>query len=269
MIFQSILQQEDLVKALKKELEKAKNAIARTTAELNKLDVSFDQISDELQGQYADENEISKWIERASKEAVSALLNLSATTYKAVSRIAMAIKNTSPSYAFENENAVLTSAEEDAFHIQCFIENGVIFAACPILCSSNLTREVSSRDGNRFQTANAPMFGESLWRAFLHNENYKTLDLDSFREKTCYLLFAYNSTNHVPDNDNHDIKSTIDGITKELPGGDSATSCRIILDGIITEHIPEATYICIIPGKKSNPSCDKIVQFWAEKQPKN
>ena len=51
----------------------------------------------------------------------------------------------------------------------------------------------------------------------------------------------------VPDNDNYYIKDVVDIITDYIGGGDGCLTCSILMETVLTDELPEGSYIIVSP----------------------
>ena len=70
---------------------------------------------------------------------------------------------------------------------------------------------------------------------------------------------------YLIDNDNHETKHVTDAIARLLPAGDTPLNCNFYSSAMVTDQIPEGTYITVTAMEKGMMEDKEIVRFWKEK----
>ena len=77
--------------------------------------------------------------------------------------------------------------------------------------------------------------------------------IPAIEKKIVRILHVYPSATRrwqLPDNDNYYIKDVIDIITDYIGGGDGCLTCSIILETVLTDELPEGSYIIVSPDNE-------------------
>lgn len=105
--------------------------------------------------------------------------------------------------------------------------------------------------------------------AIEHAAGYESYDFRRFSCKILQFLYVYNVTQRnkniaIADNDNHETKLVQDAIVLFTPGGDHGLSCSNYSKTVMTDDLPQGTYITLVEEKNGIMSAEKIIDKWAE-----
>lgn len=162
-------------------------------------------------------------------------------------------------FGFENE-------------VSISIQSSAILVKTPLLWVRDLSQRSGKLKGpddpERFQ-----IFSHTVHQKMLESDLYEVVNLADFQEKTIQFLFVYNQKPNakifVLDNDNHLTKYVQDAVIILLPGGDSGLSATNYRSSIVTNAVPEGSYLVVSSGRNSPWPEDKIIAFWAAENTKN
>ena len=165
------------------------------------------------------------------------------------------------SLAGSAENAKNLTVNGAFEYIEAYLENTAIYLRMPMLWHRKNT--FVKAGGRTIPVDHAPLFGGSIASALRNAEGYESFPFKEFSTKTVHFLYVYNEeSGSMIDNDNHDTKVTLDAIVQFLPGGDSPLNCDIFSSAEVDPSLEEGTYITVTPGKNSQLSSEKIMNFW-------
>ena len=151
------------------------------------------------------------------------------------------------------------SSAEDEQNSSCSLEidNGIVYARTPNLYS---------RYSSTYKTATSRSLISHCRKELERLTEEKIPPEMRYSEKNIDTLFVYGYTRNpftIPDANNVDTKSVIDGLVGFWSGGDGA-SCSFSESTIITDELPPGTYFTITKGTRSQP--DRVAQLSKLKQ---
>ncbi len=80
-------------------------------------------------------------------------------------------------------------------------------------------------------------------------------EIPDFEERNVNILAVYNNPkDRIPDTLNLDVKTIVDALTGNLPGGDEATVCSFSMASVMSKLLPEGVYFTIENGFAIAPS---------------
>ena len=151
------------------------------------------------------------------------------------------------------------SSAEDEQNLSCSLEidNGIVYARTPNLYS---------RYSSTYRTATSRSLILRCRKELERLTEERIPPEMRYSEKNIDTLFVYGYTRNpftIPDANNVDTKSVIDGLVGFWSGGDGA-SCSFSESTIITDELPPGTYFTITKGTRSQP--DRVAQLSKLKQ---
>lgn len=254
---------DNAISACKRNEKVIKEALQNAIIQREKLELLLDEmafgipISDE----YADD--MARQIIN-SQYAIPA--KLSADLYRNIQTQAYDYEKNWGDAAASADDFLLENIDEQHYEVSAFIQDNTIFIRCPLLARyENITVSSYSRRGKR-QRIYLPQYGSSIRRAVQKAEQECPQFNADIPKKIVHFLFVYNEKSHMPDPDTHDIKASLDGTTIGLPCGDSPEACRVIMECIYSDTLPECTLITVYPDNNFLYDPEAIIIYWNSKK---
>ena len=145
------------------------------------------------------------------------------------------------------------------------LANQAIFVRTPMLWSRN-NRKIRGNKGRTIGPEKCTIYRESVYYSIVLDPDFQNYDFSRFKKKIIHYLYVYRDlpTNkmYLIDNDNHETKHVTDAIVRFLPAGDTPLNCNFYSSAIITDLIPEGTYITVTPMDTGMLSDEDIVNYW-------
>ena len=146
-------------------------------------------------------------------------------------------------------------------------ESDGIFVRTPLLWNRQTFKKKKTANGKKtITTETVRFFRDSVIESLLSNPGYASFDFSVYQEKTIQYLFIYSAKTaekrRLVDADNHETKYVTDAICALLPSGDSALCCSFFYSTVITDDVPEGTYITITPELNRLKPANQIIEFW-------
>lgn len=109
-------------------------------------------------------------------------------------------------------------------------------------------------------------FRDDIAACIKRADEFETFDFEKFSSKIVHYLYVYSDhpaqKRFVVDNDNHETKYVQDAITMFLPYGDSPFWCSTYSSAILSNRIPEGTYITVTPYQTGILTDERVVAWW-------
>lgn len=145
------------------------------------------------------------------------------------------------------------------------LAENAIYVRTPMLWSRN-NRRIRGNKGRTIGPEKCTVFRDSVYYSILLDPNYQQYDFSKYKRKIIHYLFVYRDlpTNrmYLIDNDNHETKHVTDAIVRFLPAGDTPLNCNFYSSALLTDLVPEGTYVTVTPMEDGVKPDDDIVRFW-------
>ena len=149
-----------------------------------------------------------------------------------------------------------------------FLTQDAIFVRTPMLWSRN-NRRVRGDKGRTIGPEKCTVYRESVYYSIILDPLFPQYDFSGFKKKIFHYLYIYHdlpaNRMYLIDNDNHETKHVTDAIARLLPAGDTPLNCNFYSSAMVTDQIPEGTYITVTAMEKGMMEDKEIVRFWKEK----
>lgn len=189
-------------------------------------------------------------------------------------RATFAAVDTLPPYRIPNpvkSEALHSDAILPAIDLDCALENDVFYLRLPMLWSRN-NKLHKTAYGYNIGPEQSRMYKEVIGHAILKMPNCDDL-FDRFTRKTFHYTFVYPDSKKksyfIIDSDNHETKSVTDAVARFTKGHDDAQYCDFVYTTLLTNELPEGTYLTVFPSMKMSISDEKLIEFWKERIAKN
>ena len=144
-----------------------------------------------------------------------------------------------------------------------------IFVRTPMLWSRN-NRRIRGNKGRTIGPEKCTVYRDSVYYSILLDPEYQTYDFSQFKRKIIHYLYVYRdlpaNKMYLIDNDNHENKHVTDAIVRFLPAGDTPLNCNFYSSALVSDQIPEGTYVTVTPMETGILPVDDIVKFWREQE---
>lgn len=155
-----------------------------------------------------------------------------------------------------------------AIDLDCALENDVFYLRMPMLWSKNNKLHKTAR-GYNIGPEQSRMYKEVIGYAILKMPNYDDGFFDSFNRKTFHYTFVYpddeKKSYFIIDSDNHETKSVTDAVARFTKGRDDAQYCDFVYTTLLTNELPEGTYLTVFPSMRTTISDEKLIDFWKKR----
>ena len=145
------------------------------------------------------------------------------------------------------------------------LESQAIFVRTPMLWSRN-NRRVRGNKGRTIGPEKCTIYRESVYYSIILDPDFQTYDFSRYKKKIIHYLYIYRdlpaNKMYLIDNDNHETKHVTDAIVRFLPAGDTPLNCNFYSSAMLTDLIPEGTYITVTPMESRMLPDNEIVDFW-------
>lgn len=151
--------------------------------------------------------------------------------------------------------------------VSCLAENA-IFVRTPMLWSRN-NRRVRGGKGRVIGPEKCTVYRDSVYYSILLDPDFQHYDFTKFKRKIIHYLYVYRdlpaNRMYLIDNDNHENKHVTDAIVRFLPAGDTPLNCNFCSSAMVTDLIPEGTYVTVTTMEDGVMDTGEIVDFWRKR----
>ena len=140
-----------------------------------------------------------------------------------------------------------------------------IYVRTPMLWSRN-NRRIRGGKGRTIGPEKCTVYRDSVYYSIVLDPNFQSYDFSKYKRKIIHYLYIYrdlpNNKMYLIDNDNHETKHVTDAIVRLLPAGDTPMNCNFYYSAMVTDLIPEGTYVTVTTMENGMMEDDEIVSFW-------
>ena len=151
--------------------------------------------------------------------------------------------------------------------VSCLTDDA-IFVRTPMLWSRN-NRRVRGGKGRVIGPEKCTVYRDSVYYSIVLDPAFSRYDFSKFKKKIIHYLYVYRDlpTNkmYLIDNDNHETKHVTDAICRLLPAGDTPLNCNFYASAMLTDCVPEGTYITVTTMENGLMNEKEIVSFWSKR----
>ena len=151
--------------------------------------------------------------------------------------------------------------------VDAILTENALYVKTPMLWGRN-NRRVRGENGRTIGPERAKIYNDSVNFAIRTAPNFDEFDFSKFKHKIIHYLYVYQdfpaNKLYLIDNDNHETKYTTDAITNLFPSGDTPLCCDFYSSAIISNAIPEGTYITVTEFSTGILQNEAIVNAWKE-----
>lgn len=149
-----------------------------------------------------------------------------------------------------------------------FLEDDAIYVRTPMLWSRQ-NRRIRGDKGRTIGPERCTIYRDSVHYSILVDPRFCAYDFSKFKKKILHYLYVYRDlpshSMYLIDNDNHESKYVTDAITRYLPAGDTPLSCNFYSSAVVTDSIPEGTYVTVTAFDLGIKAEADIIAFWKKK----
>ena len=149
--------------------------------------------------------------------------------------------------------------------IVSYLTDRAIYVRTPMLWSRN-SRRIRGNKGRTIGPEKCTIYRESVYYSILLDPAFQSYDFSRYKKKIIHYLYIYRdlpaNKMYLIDNDNHETKHVTDAIARVLPAGDTPLNCNFYSSAMVTDLIPEGTYITVTPMESGMMADNDIVDFW-------
>ena len=140
-----------------------------------------------------------------------------------------------------------------------------IYVRTPMLWSRN-NRRIRGGKGRTIGPEKCTVYRDSVYYSIVLDPDFQSYDFSRYKRKIIHYLYIYrdlpNNKMYLIDNDNHETKHVTDAIVRLLPAGDTPMNCNFYYSAMVTDLIPEGTYVTVTTMENGMMEDDEIVSFW-------
>lgn len=140
-----------------------------------------------------------------------------------------------------------------------------IYVRTPMLWSRN-NRRIRGGKGRTIGPEKCTVYRDSVYYSIVLDPDFQSYDFSKYKRKIIHYLYIYrdlpNNKMYLIDNDNHETKHVTDAIVRLLPAGDTPMNCNFYYSAMVTDLIPEGTYVTVTTMENGMMEDDEIVSFW-------
>ena len=148
------------------------------------------------------------------------------------------------------------------------LTENAIFVRTPMLWSRN-NRRVRGGKGRTIGPEKCTVYRDSVYYSIILDPAFQSYDFGKYKRKIIHYLYIYRdlpaNRMYLIDNDNHETKHVTDAIVRLLPAGDTPLNCNFYSSAMVTDLIPEGTYVTVTTMESGMMSDSDIVEFWRNK----
>ena len=152
------------------------------------------------------------------------------------------------------ENRVIVKLRKEAIYVRL-----------PMLWARN-QHHVRGQYGQITGKEKIIFFRDDIAASIKGADEFETFDFEEFSNKIVHYLYVYGdhpaNKRFVVDNDNHETKFVQDAITMFLPYGDSPFWCSTYSSAVLSNRIPEGTYVTVTPYHTGIFTDERVVAWW-------
>lgn len=140
-----------------------------------------------------------------------------------------------------------------------------IYVRTPMLWSRNNRRIIGGK-GRTIGPEKCTVYRDSVYYSIVLDPDFQGYDFSKYKRKIVHYLYIYRdlpkNKMYLIDNDNHETKHVTDAIVRLLPAGDTPMNCNFYYSAMVTDLIPEGTYVTVTTMENGMMEDDEIVSFW-------
>ncbi len=145
------------------------------------------------------------------------------------------------------------------------LTENAIFVRTPMLWSRN-NRRIRGGKGRTIGPEKCTVYRDSVYYSIILDPAFQNYDFGKYKRKIIHYLYIYRdlpaNRMYLIDNDNHETKHVTDAIVRLLPAGDTPLNCNFYSSAMVTDLIPEGTYVTVTTMEYGMMADCDIVEFW-------